>query len=294
MSITRRAFTRASLLSLAGLAGLPALPGLAAELRLRNRLFIMDTWFWRTDYDFAKRVAVLRELGVGNMLVTNDASPLNAEMLGVLDEQRMSLEAVYFTLFIEDEPSEAVMNVMKLLEGRGSVITLALNSRERDPSDWAGDAEVAGQVEKYLELAEELDLTLAFYPHAGFWLERVSDAARLARQFSSPRVGAYFNLYHYLARDAADASLDQTLDEVIPYLKVVTINGARRDTAEVPAHEAILPLDEGDYDLRPLLRQLVRRGYAGPIGLQGYGIEGEIPAKLGRSVARYQEFREAL
>lgn len=294
MTLSRRTFTKASLLGLAALAGGLPSPSAAAELRLRNRMFVMDTWFWQTEMSDAERAALLAELGVRGVLLSHGASAIDAEALKILDDHDLTLEAIYYTANIEDEPSQTLLDLMKQLEGRGCLVTLAMSSAELEPSDWAGDAAAITQVEAYAEAAADHGLSVALYPHANLWLERVSDAVRLARRFESPHVGAVFNLYHYLATDAADTSVAHTLDEAIAYLKAVTINGARRDTADIAVTDAILPLDEGDYELRPFLRELVRRGYAGPIGLQGYGIAEDVPAKLERSVAVYEDLREAL
>ena len=37
----------------------------------------------------------------------------------------------------------------------------------------------------------------------------------------------------------------------------------------------IQPVGRGTYDLVPLLGQLKKQGYSGPIGFQGYGIKGD-------------------
>lgn len=294
MSISRRRFTQAALLTAGGLTvGHGRATAAETDRRLRNRLFVMDTWFWRSDFSRAERLALLNDLGVTNLLLSG-AGEADAEHLAALDEHGMTLEGLYHVVQIEQDPDAALLEAMERLEGRGTTITLAMRSEEHDPSDPAGDAAALEHAKAYIDAARELGLTVAFYPHAGFWVERVSDGVRLARQVGRSHVGAMFNLYHWLARDAQDVTLERTLREAMPVLKAVTINGARADTAEVAADEGILPLDEGDYDVRPVLRELIDRGYAGPIGLQGYGIEGEVAGKLERSVQRYRGFRDGV
>ena len=52
----------------------------------------------------------------------------------------------------------------------------------------------------------------------------------------------------------------------------MSINGADRDAAGTGWDRLIQPLGSGTYDMLPLLRKLAKLGYAGPIGLQGYGL----------------------
>jgi sugar phosphate isomerase/epimerase len=56
-------------------------------------------------------------------------------------------------------------------------------------------------------------------------------------------------------------------------LYVVTVNGAKKGGKVW--NELIMPLDQGDLDLGPLLGQLRRQGYKGVIGFQAYGIAGD-------------------
>jgi len=50
------------------------------------------------------------------------------------------------------------------------------------------------------------------------------------------------------------------------------VSGA--DTGGTDWKKLIQPLDVGTYDVLPLLRQLKAQGFAGPVGLQHFGIKG--------------------
>ena len=68
-------------------------------------------------------------------------------------------------------------------------------------------------------------------------------------------------------------------------LHVVTINGADKgETKEMSWNRLIQNLDVGTYDVGALLRGLHRIGYRGPVGLQGYGIGGDVAENLRRSM----------
>ncbi|MEX0741542.1 MAG: TIM barrel protein [Phycisphaeraceae bacterium] len=287
MQITRRQFTQRLLVTGAGLHAVATRAVAADEQRMNNRLFIMDTWFWGDQIPFDQQVELLAELGVKAMLLSglHHVTPGNLQLL---DDHDIALEAVYHVANPEEPASDRLLDVIARLQGRDTLIALAMSSKAFGTSDLKGDGSAIRHVKAYADAAEEAGLSVAFYPHAGFWLERVADGVRLAQKIDRPNVGAIFNLYHWLARDAEEVTLDQTLDEALPYLKAVTINGAQQDTARIPVNDAILPLDQGNYDLRPLMRKLAARQYAGPIGLQGYSIQGDVPGKLQRSVETYQ------
>ena len=68
----------------------------------------------------------------------------------------------------------------------------------------------------------------------------------------------------------------------MPYLFVVTINGA--DSGGSNWKELIQPLDSGTFDIYKFLKTLKELGYAGPIGLQGYGVKGDVYQNLKRSM----------
>jgi sugar phosphate isomerase/epimerase len=54
--------------------------------------------------------------------------------------------------------------------------------------------------------------------------------------------------------------------------------------------EGILPLGEGDYDVRSFVETFHKMGFRGPIGLQGYGIGGDIHAKLAASLEEWKKY----
>jgi sugar phosphate isomerase/epimerase len=134
-------------------------------------------------------------------------------------------------------------------------------------------------------LAEKDGVRVAIYPHAGFWVERVDDAVRLARQMERKNFGVTFNLCHWLKVDGKE--LEARLDEAKPYLFVVTINGA--DAGGKDWGQLIQPLDAGSFDVGRVLAKLKQMGYAGPVGLQHYGIGGDADRNLRRSMDAWRQ-----
>jgi len=103
-----------------------------------------------------------------------------------------------------------------------------------------------------------------------------------------------FNLCHWLKAERGK-DLEKTLKAAMPYLKGVSIHGA--DTAaEIAAGKGkwIQPLDSGSFDVYKLLKMLKDMNYAGPIGLQCYGLRGDASAHLTRSISAWRKFRKRL
>jgi sugar phosphate isomerase/epimerase len=126
------------------------------------------------------------------------------------------------------------------------------------------------------------------------WLERLSDAGRVARKVNRPNVGVMFNLCHWLkVEDEKD--LRPQLQAVRERLFAVSINGSDRgDDIRAGTGGWILPLDQGAFDRAGFLRTLRDLDYRGPIGLQCYGIGGDARDHLARSMKAWRGLQERL
>ena len=82
------------------------------------------------------------------------------------------------------------------------------------------------------------------------------------------------------------------LRKALTRLWAVSINGADAFDPKPGWSRYIQPLDKGDFDLTGFLRTLRDIGYRGPIGLQCYGIGGDVREHLTRSLARWRELEK--
>ncbi|MCX6922612.1 MAG: TIM barrel protein, partial [Verrucomicrobia bacterium] len=114
------------------------------------------------------------------------------------------------------------------------------------------------------------------------------DSMRVADKVDRPNVGVMFNLCHWLRVDKS-RDYRPLLKQAMPRLWAVSINGAD-DFDEKPGWDHyIQPLDKGSFDVGKLLKTLKELGYKGPIGLQCYGIGGDVREHLARSLAAWQK-----
>jgi len=261
---------------------------------LTNPFFAMDTATTDELHITAKsQVQLVKELGYAGIAYW-ERNPSKGpaglgEMLNELDGQGLKVFGVYFSIKLED-PNEKYMPLIsasiRLLAGRQTMIWLAITSDVNKPSVPAGDSQAVEIVSKIADIAYENNVTVALYPHVDFWLEKVQDAVRIAEKTNRRNVGVTFNLYHWLRTDNP-RNMESVLNLAMPYLSVVTING----TTETGSIE---PLDEGTFDVYEFLKALKKRGFKGPIGLQGYGIGGSAHENLKRSMTAWREFSQRL
>lgn len=217
-----------------------------------------------------------------------------AAMLRALDEHGLKLYALYVGANLDpDKPKydPKLPQVIKTLKGRRTFIWLYVRSSKFKPSSSDGDPRAVAIVREIAEMAEQSGIRVALYPHAGFYVERVEDAVRVAEKVDRPNVGVTFNLCHWLKLDEP-SSMRRLMELALPHLFLVTINGADRDGDGWD--RLIQPLDRGSFDVYVFLKTLKDLGYAGPVGLQCYGVPGDKHENLKRSIQAWHKLSKKL
>ena len=242
----------------------------------------------------AQQAEMLKELGyagAGHLWLKNIP-----ERLKTLDAAGLELFHIYMRVNVKPgnkRPYDPKLEeVVKLLKGRKTALVLLVGGLK--PSDTAGDPRAVELVGEIADMAAESSLKVILYPHTGDWLQNVGDAVRIAKKVDRPNVGVMFNLCHWLKAEGGK-NLKATLKSAMPYLRGVSIHGA--DTAaEIKSGKGkwIQPLDSGSFDVYELLKTLGDSGYAGPVGLQCYGLRGDASVHLARSIAAWRKFRKRL
>lgn len=232
---------------------------------------------------------MLRELGfpgMGHIWLDRVADRLKS-----LDAQGLRLFQI--TMVVEVGPDKEPFDprfkeVLDLVKGRHVQFDLLLNGMK--PSDPSVDGHAVGILRRMSDLAKESGAQLLLYPHQGSWVERIEDACRVADQVDRPNVGVMFNLCHWLRVDP-QRDYRPLLKKALPRLWAVSINGADTRDDQPGWAKYIQPLDRGDFDVGQFLSALAELGYRGPIGLQCYGIEGDVRDHLARSKAAWEGMR---
>jgi sugar phosphate isomerase/epimerase len=260
-----------------------------------NPFFAMDTATKDAKHQTAKeQVDMLKALGYEGIGIGFTGCEELAEMLEQLDKNGLRLFAVYLGVNIDADQQKydpRLKDAIQILKGRNTLLWLFAQSSKYKPSAVEGDLRAVEIICEISDMAAEAKVRVALYPHHGFWLERVEDAVRVAEKVNRPNVGVTFNLCHWLRVDD-EANLKPLLKLAMPYLFVVTINGA--DSGGKDWKQLIQTLDRGSFDMAGFLKALRDCRYTGPIGFQGYGIGGDAHENLKRSMQAWRRLSQVL
>ena len=250
--------------------------------------FCID-WHDARKRSFQEQAVMLKELGydgVGHIWLDN-----LAERVKTLDEAGLKLFQITMTVDVApDKPAydARFKEVLALVKGRHVQFALLLNGMK--PSDPSVDPHAVEILRQMSDLARDSGAQLLLYPHVGSWVERIEDSCRVAEKVDRPNVGVMFNLCHWLRVDR-QRDYQPLLKRAMPRLWAVSINGADELDDRPGWDHYIQPLDQGSFDVGPLLKTLKQLGYRGPIGLQCYGIGGDAREHLARSMAAWRKLR---
>jgi len=250
--------------------------------------FCID-WHDAKKRNFTEQAAMLKELGysgVGHIWLDKVE-----ERIKSLDEAGLKLYQITMQVSLAtNKPpydEERFKQVLALVKGRNVQFLLIMNGAK--PSDASQDDRAVALVRGLSDLARESGSQLLLYPHTGDWIERIEDAVRVAKKADRPNVGAMFNLCHWL-RVCPDRDYRTRLQQAMPFLWAVSINGADERDEKPGWGRYIQPLDSGTFDVAAFLKTLRELGYAGPVGLQCFGIGGDVREHLARSLAAWHAF----
>jgi len=261
-----------------------------------NPLFAMDTGTRDPQHQTAKQqVQMLQELGYAGIGLTYTGPSALAEMLTELDKHALRLFTLYLPLDLasgKHPHNPSLDQALPILQGRNTILWLCVPAPKNQRSDPDQlDARLVELIRDLADKAGKYRLRIALYPHHGFYVQRLEHAIELARRIDRRNVGVTFNLCHWLKTER-QSDLQALLAKAMPYLFVVTINGADKDGQSWK--QLIQTLDRGSFDLKQFLRIVNRCGYTGPVGLQGYGIGGSAYENLRRSMNAWRKLSQAL
>ncbi len=249
---------------------------------MKNPFFAMDTGTRDEQHKTPESQArLLKELGYAGVGWSPGQVP---EMLAALDHEGLRMFNVYIGVDIDGVNRTAPAPIVKLIEqlrGRDTALWLYVTSKKHPkPSDESGDEDAVAMLRDIADRADTAHLKVALYPHTGFWLERVQDALRVARQVDRKNLGVTFNLCHCL-KVGDEARIPELLEQARPFLFFVSINGADHTGNW---DRLIQPLGQGEFDVASVLKTLKKIGYQAPIGLQHYAVKGPVQEKLRQSM----------
>lgn len=234
-----------------------------------------------------ERIKVLKELGydgIGSAKLSQSDLPL-PQRLKLYDEAGLKL----FSFYVGGQLGanghsygKEISQAIKDLKGRDTILELYVQGSKKNNTD----EQAVAFVREIADQAKVSGLRIVLYPHAGFYVDTLSDAVRVARKCKRVNVGVMFNLCHYLKVEPK-TDLKAILTDAKPLLWQVSTSGAKKG-GNSWGH-LIQTLDRGDYDQKALFQMLRELGFQGSVGFQCYAIGGDSRVNLKCSIEAWNK-----
>ncbi len=211
-----------------------------------------------------------------------------AEMLAALDEQGLKLYALYIGVNLDEKQPKfdtRVKEAFKSLKGRETIVWVHVSRGKHASGSSAGDARAVEIIGELADMAAESGIRIALYPHAGDYVATTEEALRVIEKVDRKNCGISFNLCHCLMA-GNEKDIKRLLQRAQPRLMMVTVNGADHKGGW---DRLIQTLDRGEFNIHAFLKTVHELGFSGPIGLQCYGIKGDLRQNLARSMSAWRK-----
>ena len=246
-------------------------------------LFAFDNAVGRGQWKPEQQAAALKELGYDGISYNYTKPKDLAVWLKTFKAQGLRIYGLYVHTFPDKEQpyDPAFKEAITMLKGSDTVIWMTLREAKDKKRNY--DAESIAIVHDLAAKAASNNLRVAIYPHAGFYVATATDAARIAKAANRPNVGMSINLCHEFVTGHG-SELDETIRQFAPLATLVSINGV-----DVAKKNYFGRLDQGDFDLAAFLKKLRAAGYHGPIGWQGFRVDGDPRENLRLSMEAWKK-----
>jgi sugar phosphate isomerase/epimerase len=234
-----------------------------------------------------ERIKVLKELGydgIGSAKLSQSDLPL-PQRLKLYDEAELKLFSFYVGGRLGAKGhsyGKEISQAIKELNGRDTILELYVLGSKKNNTD----EQAVAFVREIADQAKKSGLRIVLYPHAGFYVDTLGAAVRVARKCQRDNVGVMFNLCHYLKVEPK-TDLKAALTDAKTLLWQVSTSGAKKGGTNWG--QLIQTLDRGDYDQKALFQMLRELGFQGNIGFQCYSIRGDSRENLKRSIEAWNK-----
>lgn len=265
-----------------------------------NRLYAMDTHFMCANEGPSpkEQAELVKSIGFENYYVTGSINNIDRFEHYALASRSAGIEinAAFESIDILSPFTRTHLahteRVLQLLPSHGRIeLALTAGGFGSHVGNHELDDHAVEWLDAITDLLEQEKREVSLYPHFGFYLETFEDALRVARKISSAWVRVIFTSYHWfhvqVHQGHRQPSSAQLFAEAGDLLNAVNLCGSSRlagpQAESAPLNPSIAPLDEGDADVASMVSELIRIGFTGPIGVQGYAVTAPAKDALARS-----------
>ena len=260
------------------------LAGQTFALAQSSNIFAFDNAVGRGKWTPEQQAGTLKKLGYDGISYNYTKPQDLAAWIAACKAHDVKLQGLYLFTF-PDKPEAydpAFKDAIKLLKGSDCIIWMTLREVKDKTKNY--DKECVEIVRDIAEQAAANGLKVAIYPHAGFYVSTGLQSLRMVKLVDRPNVGPSFNLCHEFVTKNGD-TIDETIRQVAPSAYLISVNGM-----DVAHKNYFGRLDQGDYDVAGFVKKIRDAGYKGPIGLQGFKVEGDPAENLRLSMEAWKKF----
>lgn len=253
----------------------------------RIKLFAPEFFAFENGVRFGtteEQIKVLKELGYDSF---GSAKPHNLPArLKLHQEADLRISSLYLGGKIGGGKdlhaiNPAIAEAVHQLKGHDTIIELYVQGGSKNT-----DEEATAFVREVAALAKAAGLRVVLYPHAGFYIDTIGDAVRIAKLANRDNVGVMFNLCHFLKVEPK-SNLHKTLENAGDLLWRISTCGADIDGKDW--NSLIQTLDQGSFDQCSFLSTLRKLRFSGDIGLQCYAVKGDPRKNLALSITAWRK-----
>lgn len=224
------------------------------------------------EMSYEDEAKMLKELGYDGISQVHGAGDQLAQRVAAYKSHGLKVLSVY--LGATETPISA--GLVEAL-ANGGMIELTVNSI---------NPKVIESIRQTAEMASQLNIRVALYPHYGNAVATMPQAIDLVEKVGHANLGIMFNLCHFLKSEKA-SDLECILEKSAPYLLAVSTCGA--DLEGTTWGALIQTLDKGNFPQKRLFSTLKKLNFKGPVGLQCYAIKGDKRSNLKESFHAWEK-----
>ncbi|MFB3902922.1 MAG: sugar phosphate isomerase/epimerase family protein [Acidobacteriota bacterium] len=223
--------------------------------------------------------------GIGFPILVN---PELDETLRASDEAGLKVYVLHVPIkFGPDGAQYDSRSRESILKLKGRPVTIVVTLGGLKPGDPEGMEPAVRALRELGDVAAQAGVRISLYNHLDTWNESVAQNIEVVRKVNHPQVGYNFNVSHWVPLEG-DKDYRPLLRANADKLFCLIICGS-----QIGGKGQVLPLGQGNFDNRALLKSVREIGYKGPIGIMFYSIPGDPNDLLNQAMKTWKSWQPA-